>query len=209
LDSFRSWVPEANHFVAALVNIQAPSFLVQRAKLGIYNVFTEMFAAFAVGAALFSLRRWVTLRWELALLALAAWFGTVALGGAAPEIGAVVLGPYLVMYLAYSTHTLVRLPRRFGDYSYGTYIYAFPVQQTISLVLYPIGGWLMFLVATPITLALAIPSWHFVERPALNMKHRITGAESPAGTGPPRRSEEARGAPRLLEPSTEPLKGTL
>jgi peptidoglycan/LPS O-acetylase OafA/YrhL len=182
VDALRPILPGANYFVALLRSIPASPELVEQANLGTFNIFAEMFAAFAIGAALFSLRRWVVLRWELAVLAVAIWCGTIALGGSAPAIGAVVVGPYLVLCLAYGTHAFVRLPSRWGDYSYGAYIYAFPVQQTISFLLYPIGGWLMFLLATPITFALAIPSWHLIERPALEIKHRLTGAESPAGS---------------------------
>jgi peptidoglycan/LPS O-acetylase OafA/YrhL len=185
VDALRAALPGANYFVALLRSVPASPELVEQANLGTFDIFAEMFAAFAIGAALFSLRRWVVLRWECGLLAVAAWCCTIVLGGAAPAIGAVVVGPYLVLCLAYGTHAFVRLPKRFGDYSYGTYIYAFPVQQTISFLLYPLGGWLLFLLATPATLALAIPSWHFVERPALEIKHRLTGAESPAGEAPP------------------------
>lgn len=62
-----------------------------------------------------------------------------------------------------------------GDLSYGVYIYAFPVQQALvpfSLET-PIPWITNFLIATPITFLLAWLSWHFVERPALNLKSRF------------------------------------
>jgi peptidoglycan/LPS O-acetylase OafA/YrhL len=181
VDSFRSVAPGADYFVALLRHIPASPEFVEGAEAGTFDTFAQNFAAFAIGAALFSLRRWVTLRWDFAVLAVAGWCCTIALGGSAPAIGAAVVVPYLVLCLAYGTHGLVRLPSRVGDYSYGAYIYAFPVQQTIVFLIYPLGGWLMFLLAMPATLALAIPSWHFIERPALQIKHRLTGTESPAG----------------------------
>jgi peptidoglycan/LPS O-acetylase OafA/YrhL len=181
VDSVRNAVPEGNHLLASLVNIQADSELVAEAKLGAATIYADMFATFTIGAALFALRRWVTLRWELALGAVVAWCATLALGGSAPEVGAVVLAPYLVLFLAYGTHNLVRLPEWWGDYSYGTYIYGFPVQQTISFLALPATGWLMFGLSLPITMLLAVPSWHLIERPALEMKRRLTGSEPPAG----------------------------
>jgi peptidoglycan/LPS O-acetylase OafA/YrhL len=182
IDSVRSSIPGANHFVASLVDIQASPALVYEAKLGTYTVYADMFAAFTIGATLYALRRWVSLRWELALLVLVAWLSTIALGGSAPEIALVILGPYIVLFLAYRTRSVVRLPKRMGDYSYGAYIYAFPVQQTISSLSHPHSGWLMFLLAMPITLVLATLSWHLIERPALDIKRRLVAAESPAGT---------------------------
>lgn len=181
IDGLRSSLPGANHFVAALVDIQARPSFVYEASRGLWTIYVELFTAFAIGATLYALRRWVALRWDFAALCVCAWLGTVLIGGSAPEKGATFLGPYVLLCLAYLTTKFVRLPRRFGDYSYGTYVYAFPVQQTISLLLAPTNGWLVFMLATPVTLALAVVSWHFVERPALNLKQRIAGAEPPAG----------------------------
>lgn len=186
INPLRSSVPGANHFVASLVNVQASPSLVYEAKLGTYTVYADMFAAFIVGAMLYSLRKWVVLRWELAALSIVALGGVIAVGGSAPEIGTVILTPYLVLCFAYGTASIARLPRRFGDYSYGTYVYAFPIQQTISSLHHIGSGWLMFLFATPPTMVAAVLSWHLIERPALNIKRRLAGAESPPGTAYPR-----------------------
>ncbi len=56
-----------------------------------------------------------------------------------------------------------------GDFSYGTYLYAFPIQQLI--VRYTAGSGLtpfgLFLGSTPVVLVLAVLSWFFVEKPAM------------------------------------------
>ncbi|MEU0056415.1 acyltransferase [Streptomyces sp. NPDC006334] len=78
---------------------------------------------------------------------------------------------YLLVWLA------VRLPapcRRVGardDYSYGIYIYGFPVQQTLALLGGTRWGIAAYLALTLVfTLLLAMASWHFVERPAMRLK---------------------------------------
>ena len=53
---------------------------------------------------------------------------------------------------------------RLGDYSYGTYIYAFPIQQSL-VHFFPFSPLPLALTATPITIAVAVASWHFVELP--------------------------------------------
>ena len=64
---------------------------------------------------------------------------------------------------------------RLGDYSYGVYIYAFPIQQSL-LALWPNLRPLQLLgLALPITLAVAALSWHFVEQPALRAKQKLKG----------------------------------
>jgi peptidoglycan/LPS O-acetylase OafA/YrhL len=59
---------------------------------------------------------------------------------------------------------------KLGDYSYGTYIYAFPIQQTLASTFPRMSPIEMFLFAFPITVLMAVLSWKFVERPALALK---------------------------------------
>ena len=61
--------------------------------------------------------------------------------------------------------------RRVGDLSYGTYLYAYPVQNLVTSRLFN-GGNLALVVALSliIILGLAYLSWRFIERPALQLK---------------------------------------
>jgi peptidoglycan/LPS O-acetylase OafA/YrhL len=68
---------------------------------------------------------------------------------------------------------------RVGDYSYGLYIYAFPIQQLLlNRCTRPI---LFFAASYPISLAVAVLSWHFVESPCLSLKKRLRKSESGRG----------------------------
>jgi peptidoglycan/LPS O-acetylase OafA/YrhL len=59
----------------------------------------------------------------------------------------------------------------FGDFSYGVYIYAFPVQQGLVLLRVPQNGLALFLVSSVlITLVLALLSYRFIEAPSLRWK---------------------------------------
>jgi peptidoglycan/LPS O-acetylase OafA/YrhL len=81
--------------------------------------------------------------------------------------------PYLLFYVAYVPNGKVRLFNRLGDYSYGVYIYGFPVQQTIIALVGGISILSLALIALPITLLLAILSWHLVEKRALSLKEGL------------------------------------
>jgi peptidoglycan/LPS O-acetylase OafA/YrhL len=72
-------------------------------------------------------------------------------------------------------HPKMRLPSidRWGDVSYGLYIYAFPVQQTIAHFVPQIRPLYMFVMSAPMTFILAIISWRLVESPAIKMKGKI------------------------------------
>ncbi len=87
-----------------------------------------------------------------------------------------ICGAYLLMALAYlpSLHPLNL--GRFGDFSYGTYLYAFPIQQLLVLRVHGhISPWLLFAEATPLTLIAGALSWHLIERhflkPSSQLKH--------------------------------------
>ncbi len=101
-----------------------------------------------------------------------------ALGWKAPAIQAFLFPlalAYAIFWLAYVPGGAIRAYNRLGDYSYGVYIYAFPVQQSL-LALRPNLRPLQLLgLALPITLAFAALSWHFVEQPALRAKQKLKG----------------------------------
>jgi peptidoglycan/LPS O-acetylase OafA/YrhL len=81
-------------------------------------------------------------------------------------------GAYILFYLVSLQRSPFKQFGRFGDFSYGLYIYAFPVQQSLAQLA---GGniqpMLNLALALPITLILAALSWHVVEKPALRLKH--------------------------------------
>ena len=81
-----------------------------------------------------------------------------------------VLLPYLVFYIAYIPAGSIRKYNNDGDYSYGMYIYAFPVQQSIVAIVPNVSTTNMMAIAFGITLILAIFSWHFIEKKFLKMK---------------------------------------
>lgn len=128
-------------------------------------------APFAAGAALYLWRDRVPLDWRLAGIS-AALLG-ISLLSYGFRIAFVLFGAYLVIYLAMARS--VRLPdfARRGDFSYGVYAFAFPVQQSVA---YLIGGqhawYTNVLVSLPVVLGLAALSWHVIEEPALALKGR-------------------------------------
>ncbi len=60
-----------------------------------------------------------------------------------------------------------------GDYSYGVYIYGYPIQQTIAHFSAKQNALIDFAIALPITLLVACASWHRVEKPFLSLRSRF------------------------------------
>lgn len=83
---------------------------------------------------------------------------------------------YTVLATAYHPRLRWRAFNRLGDYSYGLYVFSFPIQQLLVAKLgAPVASspGLLFALAFPLTLAAAALSWHAVEQPALRHKSRF------------------------------------
>lgn len=80
-------------------------------------------------------------------------------------------GAYLTIYLG--TSPSLKLPNlaRFGDVSYGTYMYGWPVQQVVRSQLGENADpWILFALSLPIALCCGWLSWHMVEKRFLRWK---------------------------------------
>lgn len=78
--------------------------------------------------------------------------------------------PYLIFYVAYVPAGHVRKFNGVGDYSYGIYIYAFPVQQSIVAIIPDISVAAMIVYSFFVTFILSFLSWHLIEKRCLKMK---------------------------------------
>ena len=79
---------------------------------------------------------------------------------------------YASLTFAYHPWLDIGVFRRFGDASYGLYVYAFPTQQAIAAVTGPVAPLILFALAFPVVVALAAASWAYVEKPALRWRRR-------------------------------------
>jgi len=80
--------------------------------------------------------------------------------------------PYIILYFAFAIDSkILKNWGKFGDFSYGLYVFAFPVQQMIMHYLGKnISLPIFFITAYLTTLSLAIISWNLIEKPALRLK---------------------------------------
>jgi peptidoglycan/LPS O-acetylase OafA/YrhL len=81
--------------------------------------------------------------------------------------------PYATLAVGLRSWPVLRAFGRYGDASYGIYLWSFPVQQTAIFLLGPLGGgWGNFAVAMPVSLALGMLSWHGLEKHMLRRRQR-------------------------------------
>lgn len=96
-----------------------------------------------------------------------------------PLIGLLVI-PYTVLYLGLRPTKRLKHFAKHGDYSYGIYIFGYPIQQAI-LSIYPhIHDPLKFAVLSFVAvLPFGIASWYLIEKPALKHKKHFSKARYP------------------------------
>ena len=128
---------------------------------------------FALGVVFHVLADKLRLRYSYAIVALA--FAWISRGSFVYEAIFLSAVSYTTFVLAYLPAGIMREYNRLGDYSYGMYVYAYPVQQTVAWA--GIAGTVAagILVSFPIALICAVASWHFLEKPALAEREAFAG----------------------------------
>lgn len=93
---------------------------------------------------------------------------TLVVGAVVPHGLIVALptaGAYLLFWLAFHPRPTFHGWARKGDFSYGIYLYAFPIQQVLVAFFRPhLRPLLLFAIATPLAMAAGMASWHLVEK---------------------------------------------
>lgn len=162
--------------LAILVNFAWSGLLHQTVRTTTvgYAVLVE---AFLLGVCFYLYRDRVPLnRWLCALSILGSWLCfTVPLG----DNFAAIPATYLVVYLGLLNPPRIKLVSS-GDYSYGIFLYGYPIQQT-TYSLFPGTPWPVQLAVSFIGIfALAAFSWWCVEAPALKLRPYLYNFEARA-----------------------------
>ena len=127
---------------------------------------------FFTGTSFFLLSDRVRLRTGISVICIAAClaigFGTTNHAIHRLVLAAVV--PYLVLWFSFVPHGSIRLYNRVGDYSYGTYILAGPIQVLLALRLSHSTPLMNFVCTMAVLVPLAALSWHLVESRALSLR---------------------------------------
>ncbi len=132
----------------------------------------ELSAFFLAGSLLYISHNLWTRRPVLWLLALSAG-AAIAWQASLRYTAVLALLPFLVIWIGTQSTPIIRRFGRWGDPSYGIYLIAFPVQQTVIHFLWPTLGFeASMALAAVITVSLAYISWHTIEKTALRYKPR-------------------------------------
>jgi peptidoglycan/LPS O-acetylase OafA/YrhL len=131
--------------------------------------YTDLFRYFSAGMVFYLFRKEIKLNGWIAAASFIIMVLTAKNGYF--EYSLSVFGTYLIFYLAFASKVKFHNFGKYGDFSYGIYIYAFPIQQIMTQVfnnqLTPLEN---FLFSFPVTLIFAVLSWYLIEKQALKYK---------------------------------------
>ncbi|UFW53774.1 MULTISPECIES: acyltransferase family protein [Bradyrhizobium] len=80
---------------------------------------------------------------------------------------------FCTFYIGFRSLKVLYPFNNLGDYSYGIYIYAFPIEQLVAYFFNGISPLGIIAIATPLTIGISAASWHTIEAPALALRSRI------------------------------------
>lgn len=124
---------------------------------------------FFSGAFAFALRDRIALSGWLAAALAAGVVASLLLKPVWRETAFDVALPYLVLWCAYIPSGSIRLWNKLGDYSYGSYIFAHPIQMGLAELGLTDHWWSNMVFSVAIILPLAALSWHTLEKRALGV----------------------------------------
>ena len=81
---------------------------------------------------------------------------------------------YATLWCAYIPGGRIRTYNRLGDYSYGLYLYAFPLQGLAVWLAGPMSPTANIAMSLPAAFCCAVLSWHLIEKPALTLRYSRT-----------------------------------
>jgi peptidoglycan/LPS O-acetylase OafA/YrhL len=181
--------------LATLLLLLLPLFwgLSSRADNTHYAVYYIVYLFF-VGALFYLYSGSIPVRRDLFWASFVGYYVLTLIGGF--DVLAGFLLVYAVVYLGVREFPRFDKAMRGNDYSYGMYLYGYPISQTVIFFLQPLFFWwpgalrlgTVMLLSVLCTLVFAVLSWHVIERPALGLKRILIG---------PSRSSEVAAKPAL------------
>lgn len=146
--------------------------------------FLKLALPFAIGIAAWLWRDRIRLWLPAAVGLFLLWYLLFWLIGKSPitDVAFSVALTYAVFWFGYAPSGLLRVYNNVGDYSYGMYVYAFPLQGFVIWYWGQQSPAMNIALSFPLTLACAVVSWHLVEKPALDSLKPLMKRFEPAST---------------------------
>lgn len=156
----------AGFAIAAFIYV---SYFTQlRAEIAILQHGFRFGFAFLIGLILYSYKDIIPLNFIGVLLVIG--FAAYTNSSAYMEPFRIIALTYTAIWFGSQKAGLLNFYNRFGDYSYGIFVFHWPIAQLVLQMNPAITYGQLLLVVMPFTLALAVISWHGIEEPLLSAR---------------------------------------
>ncbi|MFT4074869.1 MAG: acyltransferase [Asticcacaulis sp.] len=127
----------------------------------------ELGLCFTASAGLYKFRHRIPWHGTLGLLALLAMIGLLSL-----NCGTLLVAIPTAYFTVWLSLMSPKMPAwlRSNDYSYGIYLFSFPIQQMVATQAWAHSWYINGLISLPLTLLAAVVSWHLLEKPVMKRK---------------------------------------
>lgn len=112
-----------------------------------------------------------SIKYNLLLLTLSFFIWIMAFMTPFFTLVSILFIPYAVLYLALKSKVILQNLLETGDFSYGIYIYAFPIQQfVVHLLQNEVSPIILFILSFPVIFIFSYFSWNLIEKKSLKLK---------------------------------------
>jgi len=125
---------------------------------------------FMAGMLLYAFRDRVIVSWPIGIALAIAYMAGRHSAIAAP----LFYLSFVYVLLCLSGDRMLRRIRLGNDYSYGVYLWAFPIQQIVAAYAPGMDNLMGLAISIPLTIVVAALSWHIVEKPSIGLARRLT-----------------------------------
>jgi peptidoglycan/LPS O-acetylase OafA/YrhL len=138
-------------------------------------IYAQLSLPFVLGMAAYRFRGHIRANAIIAASLILIAIGSLFLDVLAFEIRMLAVA-YTALYLAQVPSNSLLKYNRVGDYSYGVYIYGWPIQQLVLLQNPFTHPLILIAVALPTAIVCGMISWYLVEKPTISQKERLLSA---------------------------------
>lgn len=156
---------EANISILALVAL-AFAYPLYTPVIGGNEDFLRVSACFAFGSLLYINRHSVPLNARLLVVLVV----LTALSNKLPSYGYMCAGVLAYGVFVFAFASKIKVPGFIEDFSYGIYLYGWPIQMLVHYLMPEAGPYKMMLISIPASWILGALSWHLVEKKCLSFK---------------------------------------
>jgi peptidoglycan/LPS O-acetylase OafA/YrhL len=135
----------------------------------------NLYVFFMMGNLLFIFKDKFTVKWFHVVLLFIIW--AISWRTNFSSVISFFFIPIFTIWFSFLPITFLQKLTKSGDYSYGIYVYSFPIQQLI--IFYSsaqINVWQLLFLSFALTLPIAILSYHFIELPIIKLNKKATNS---------------------------------